>query len=103
MACRQLGYVDFASKTFLAIETHNYYGYFFFCILYIVVSIFKDGRFDSDVKNTSLFMNFSCGVENAQLKLSECDIIDSCQLTCAYPIGISCSGIYDNDSSKVYN
>ena len=38
-----------------------------FClfILYIVISIFNDERFDSDVKNTSLFMNFSCGAENA--------------------------------------
>ena len=35
VVCRQLGYVDFASKTFLTIENHNYYCYFLsFYIIY---------------------------------------------------------------------
>lgn len=56
------------------------------------MSIFSDGRFESDVSNSSLFTNFSCGGEGEQLKLSDCDIIDSCRFNCSYPIGIACSG-----------
>ena len=61
-------------------------------ILFIVVSIFTDGRFNPDASNTSYFENFTCSESHTEFSLRECNIVDSCQSYCQNAIGIRCFG-----------
>ena len=56
------------------------------------MSIFTDGRFNPLASNTSHFENFTCSGEQAHVSLSDFNLADSCQSTCANDIGIRCSG-----------
>ena len=57
----------------------------------IVTAVFNDGRFGLSTVS-SLFQNFSCSNAPTAMSLSECDIIDSCQSTCSFPISLRCYG-----------
>ena len=58
-----------------------------------VTAVFTDGRFGM-TPNTSLFLNFSCSNNLATSSLSDCDLFDSCQSKCQYPLGLRCYGKY---------
>ena len=59
-----------------------------------VTAVFTDGRFGM-TPNTSLFLNFSCSNNLASNSLSDCDLFDSCQSKCQYPLGLRCYGKYN--------
>ena len=61
--------------------------------LYIVVSVFTDGRFSSKVSHTSYFEHMTC-IEKEANNLEQCSIVDVCQSSCQNPIGIKCYGMY---------
>ena len=53
--------------------------------------MFSDGRFGS-ATNTSLFQKFSCTNNRNAIQLTDCDLVDSCQSTCPYALGLRCYG-----------
>ena len=52
-----------------------------------VVSVFADGRYGS-ISNVSQFQNFTCNPDRDSL--SACTLLQDCQSTCKYAIGIRC-------------
>ena len=54
-----------------------------------MVSVFADGRYGS-ISNVSQFQNFTCSTNRVEFALSECSLVQDCQSTCKYAIGIRC-------------
>ena len=57
---------------------------------------FNDGRFDNSSSSaTSLFQNISCNDPSSVSTLSQCTMLDSCQSTCDYAVGLRCYGKHE--------